>query len=347
MHYLLKSSIFIFTLLLPYNESIAQNRFIISEKFDDKKTPPKPDFSDKNNWSSRPDLKDMADEIPIGDKNIFDNQLNSKADVFFIYPTIYTKTPNNQYLWNAAVDDNILNKEIDESTIKNQASVFNQSCKIYAPRYRQAHYSVFLTDDKASAKSALDLAYEDVKNAFEYYLKNFNENRPIVIAAHSQGTLHATRLLQDFFDEKPLKKQLVEAYLVGMPVADSLFKEIKLSTSPSETGGYVSWNTFAKDYIPDYYKNGLNNSNLVNPITWTADKDWSNYKFHKGTLSAKFKIRDRIISAKTENGLLWIEKPKVLGKALIKTKIWHFADYNLFWMDIRDNVALRVNNYLK
>ena len=347
MHFLIKSSIAIFTLLLTYNESIAQNRFIISEKFNVTKAPPKPDFSDKNNWSSRPDLKDMADEIPTGQKKISDDQMNAKADVFFIYPTIYSKTRNNQYLCNAAVDDNILNKEIDETTIKNQASAFNQSCKIYAPRYRQAHYSVFLTEDKESAKNALDLAYEDVKNAFEYYLKNFNQDRPIVIAAHSQGTLHATRLLQDFFDNKPLKKQLVEAYLVGMPVADCLFKEIKLSKSPNETGGYVSWNTFAKEYIPDYYKNGLNHSNSVNPITWSVDNNWSNYKFHKGTLSAKFKIRDNIISAKTENGLLWIEKPKVFGKALIKTKIWHFADYNLFWMDIRENVALRINNFIK
>ena len=227
MHFLIKSGILIFTILLTYNESIAQNRFIISEKFDETKTPPIPDFSKDNNWSSRPDLKDMADEIPTAQKKISDDQMNAKADVFFIYPTIYTKTPNNQYLWNAAVDDNILNKEIDETTIKNQASAFNQSCKIYAPRYRQAHYSVFLTEDKESAKNALDLAYEDVKNAFEYYLKNFNQDRPIVIAAHSQGTLHATRLLQDFFDNKPLKKQLAEAYLVGMPVADSLFKEIK------------------------------------------------------------------------------------------------------------------------
>jgi hypothetical protein len=345
MNLLFKIGVIVFNLLLAYNESIAQKRYVILEKFDIAKAPPKPDFSKKNNWSSRPDFKDMADEIPTGYKNLSDDQMNAKADVFFIYPTIYTKTPNNQYLWNAAIDDNILNKEIDETTIKNQASAFNQSCKVYAPRYRQAHYSVFLTVDKASAKSALDLAYQDIKSAFEYYLKNFNQNRPIVIAAHSQGTLHATRLLQEFFDEKPLKNQLVEAYLVGMPIADSLFKEIKLSKSPIETGGFVSWNTFAKEFIPDYYQNGLNHSQLVNPITWTVEPDWSAYKNHKGTLGPKFKVNDKIISAKTEKGLLWIEKPKVFGKMFIKTKIWHFADYNLFWMDVRDNVALRVKNF--
>jgi len=340
-----KGIFFVFSLAVALKAN-SQNKSLIISDFDIGLMPKAPNFSEKINWAALPTFKDMADETPKSKINLSDNQVNAAADVFYIYPTIYTQLPENEYTWNASVEDKKLNIKIDNSAIKNQATVFNGSCKVYAPRYRQAHYSVFLTKDSVSAKKALDLAYSDVKSAFEYYLSYFNQNRPIVIAAHSQGTLHAIRLLQDFFDSKPLQNKLVVAYLVGMPLNDSMFKNIKLSTKPDQTGGYVSWNTFANGYVPDYYQNGLHKSQLVNPISWTNETIFTDYSLHKGTVGLKFKISPKIVSARTSAGLLWIKKPRVFGKAMIKTKIWHFADYNLFWMDIRENVALRVKNFI-
>ena len=341
------TKIFVVFIVVGCLEASSQNKILIINDFDIGPIPKVPNYADNSSWAALPTSKDMADQIPKAKINLSDNQANAAADVFYIYPTIYTQLPENEYTWNASVEDQKLNSKIDNSAIKNQASVFNGSCKVYAPRYRQAHYSVFLTKDSVSAKKALDLAYLDVKTAFEYYLSNYNQDRPIVIAAHSQGTLHAVRLLQDFFDDKPLQDRLVMAYLVGMPVNDGMFKNIKLSTKPEETGGYVSWNTFANGYIPDYYKNGLHKSQLVNPINWLNQTGFNDYNQHKGTVGLKFKISPKIVSANTSEGLLWIKKPKIFGKAFIHTKIWHFADYNLFWMDIRDNVALRVKNFIE
>ena len=71
-----------------------------------------------------------------------------------------------------------------------------------------------------------DVDAEDVKNAFEYYLKNENKGRPIIIASHSQGTTHAIRLLKEFFDGKDLSKQLVCAYLVGMGVKKDSYEKL-------------------------------------------------------------------------------------------------------------------------
>ena len=60
------------------------------------------------------------------------------------------------------------------------------------------------------AEGALDQAYEDVLAAFDYFLANFNDGRPIIIASHSQGTVHGARLLADRFDNNPnLRNQLV------------------------------------------------------------------------------------------------------------------------------------------
>ena len=116
------------------------------------------------------------------------------ADVFFVHPTTYTGKPINDY-WNAPVEDLKLNNQTDKSTIQYQASIFNEAGRIYAPRYRQAHLNVFYTDNKQLSKKVLDQAYSDVKNAFLHYLKFHNEGRPFIIASHSQGTVHCTRLI--------------------------------------------------------------------------------------------------------------------------------------------------------
>jgi hypothetical protein len=51
--------------------------------------------------------------------------------------------------------------------------------------------------------------------------------------------------------------------------------------------------------------------------------------------------------AQNHQGMLWINKPYVRGRAFLKTKVWHVADINLFWMNIRENVALRLETFLK
>ncbi|GIR73695.1 MAG: hypothetical protein CM15mP76_04220 [Prochlorococcus sp.] len=81
--------------------------------------------------------------------------------------------------------------ERTEIMLGNQASAFNGSCNIYAPEYRQATYFSFFDKDD-NGKKALDLAYEDIENAFNYFLEFFNNGKPFIIAAHSQGALHSS-----------------------------------------------------------------------------------------------------------------------------------------------------------
>jgi Protein of unknown function (DUF3089) len=324
-------------------------RFIIPEPFEARITPNAPIYSDLKNWASHPQIKDLGDSLPpfLHKNKINQQQNNLQADVFYVYPTIYTQEIGLEKAWNAALDDIELNQKIDNGAILNQATVFNEVCAIYAPRYRQAHYSVFISSDKPSCKKALDLAYEDVKAAFKYYIENQNKGRPFFIAGHSQGTIHAARLIKEMIEGTDLQKKMVEAYLVGMPINDQKFTDLKLSTSPEATGGYVSWNTFADGFYPTYDTEGYKKSKVINPITWTENTDWVDKKMHKGLLGRKLKMDKKSVSAKIQDGVLWIKKPDVRGKAFVKLKIWHFADYNLFWLDIRENVALRLNSYLK
>ena len=327
----------------------------LSSHFDKQSVLAAPDYNNPAHWAALPDQRDAADSIPRkAPASVRDGQSTAQADVFFIHPTIYTYQPQpGQNPWNGDVSDETLNSLVDESTILNQASVFNGSCRVFAPRYRQAHYSAFTTDTPSDKQQSLNLAYEDVKAAFEWYLTNRNvgadgKPRPIVIAAHSQGTLHAGRLLTDFFDGKPLQQQLVVAYLVGIATPPNYFKTIPPGETPSQTGCFVSWNTFASGFTPDYYQNGLNRAICTNPLTWSSDSTLAPRQRNLGGVGQKFTFVDSPVDAQSRRGMLWIGKLHIPGAFFVRNvNIWHQADYNFFWMNVRENAAARIAAFLR
>jgi hypothetical protein len=303
-----------------------------------------PDYSDLNYWAASPFKYDPSDNIP---KDFKDGQKDSLADVFFIYPTSYTDRKMRDG-WNANIDDVAVNKKTDESSILYQASIFNKYCRVFAPRYRQANLFAFYTKNKDSANAALNLAYEDVKNAFEYYLKNYNHGRPIIIASHSQGTWHAGKLLKEFFEGKPLQKQLVCAYIIGLPVFENYFSQLKPCEDSTSTGCFVSWRTFEEGYVPNYIQKETLKAYVINPLTWTTDTTLAPDYLNKGGVLRNFnKVIPGLVYAQIHGNVLWVNKPKFFGSIFLKTKNYHIADYNLFYENIRENVGTRIRSFLK
>ena len=338
----------LFSVLLPAckRTSTGTGPYKLTSHFADFTPPAAPDYNLPENWAALPDRHDMADSVPAKSGQR-DQQAEAVADVFFVYPTTYTYQPKNVVSeWNGAVDDASLNKHTDETTILNQASIFNGAGRVYAPRYRQAHYHAFVTTNVDDKTKSLDLAYSDVKAAFEYYLANYNQGRPIIIAAHSQGTRHATRLIADFFDDKPLQKQLVVAYLIGIATPPNQFKTIPPGESATQTGCFVSWNTFARKFVPPYYKNGLNRALCTNPLTWSSAATYAPRSLNKGGVGRRYKFTERLSDAQVHEGLLWVRKPRITGAFLVSTKIWHIADLNFFWLNTRQNASDRLQAFL-
>ncbi|MBA2249000.1 MAG: DUF3089 domain-containing protein [Chitinophagaceae bacterium] len=298
-----------------------------------------PDYSNLNNWAAHPFKKDPSDRIPAPLQN---QATDSVADVFFIYPTTYTDA-NMKMGWNADVNDDALNKKTDNSTILYQASVFNNHCRIFAPRYRQANLKAFYTSRKDSAEYAFNMAYEDVRNAFEYYLKHYNNGRPIIIASHSQGTLHAGRLLKEFFEEKPLQKKLVCAYIIGLPVFKTYFKALQPCRDSTSTGCFITWRTFEEGYIAPFIEKEQESAYVVNPLTWTMSTDLAADNLNKGGILKNFnKVVPGIVHAQIHGNILWVNKPRFFGSVFLTMKNYHIADYNLFYVNIRENAGTRI-----
>lgn len=305
--------------------------------FYEEQNPAPPDYENPSHWAALPWKQDNADLVPSG-TGLSDKQERARADVFFIHPTTFISPTS----WNAGVSNPFINRITDGTTILHQASVFNGSCRVFAPRYRQATlYSFF--DLENSGKKALDLAYEDIRTAFEYYLEHYNNGRPIIIAAHSQGSYHGVRLLRDYFDSWPLQERLIAAYLPGMPVPENTFRSIPPCDSSGQTGCFITWNTVGWGSKIDF----LGNSVCVNPLTWNRTPGHADAARNLGGVRRSFDgIDPYVTDAKASEGHLWIHAPRTKGYSTLAKDNYHTLDYNLFYMNIRENAACRIQRFL-
>ncbi|WP_133271708.1 DUF3089 domain-containing protein [Hymenobacter radiodurans] len=302
-----------------------------------------PNYAEETSWAALPTRRDSADAVPKN-AGLHDQQATASADVFFIHLTTLIRPQG----WNGSTTDHALNVFTDQFSIRRQASVFNAAGRVYAPRYRQAAlYSFFDSNSSANASAALNLAYQDVKTAFQYYLDNYNQGRPIILAGHSQGAFHAQRLLHDFFDQDPKRRsQLVAAYLVGFKVQPDAYQNLRPCEDSTQTNCFISWNTGEWGYSYEPYRDAL----AINPLTWTRDTAAAPASLNRGSVPQSFNRIDKAVAdAKVHDGVLWVHPPTASGypRFLVPGRpelrhSFHIADYGLYYMNVRENAVARV-----
>lgn len=312
--------------------------FAQKTSFSEEKHPDAPDYKLESSWSALPFRNDAADVVPHGGEWISDSL--KEVDVFYVHPTMYQKGP----LWNASLDMEKINRKVDKYPVRLQASVFNETCRVYAPRYRQAVVKVFY-DRNEDGDQALDFAYQDVKRAFEYYLEHYNNGRPFIIAGHSQGTYHTRRLLWEMIDTTELQHQMVVAYVIGFKVQDSMYQNLRMCSNAEETGCFISWMSYKEGYQPSgwWYRN----TESVNPLTWTLDTTSVTVEDYEGTVvlnpKRKFKRKMTVRIADVGGKVLYVQTKAPWFQTM---KNLHIADYGLFYRSIRENVRTRVDAFL-
>ena len=316
------------------------SRYINNYHFADNR--PDPDYSNLDHWAAHPYKKDPADSVPVALQKEY--LADSTVDVFFVHPTTFVDRDDPRM--NADINEPQLNLKTDYSTILFQASVFNEQ-RVFAPRYRQANIRAYFMTDTVTAREALDKAYHDVKTAFQYYLDHFNGARPIIIAAHSQGSTHAIRLLKEFFDGTNLGHRLVVAYIPGMNIPKNSFKEIRPCTDSLQTSCFCGWRTYKKGYEPimaDPYRE----SYVTNPLTWKTDETYAPSSLNQGGVLRDFnKINKHVTDAQVHENYLWVKKPTFRGSLFYRSKNYHIGDINLFYLNIRSNIQTRIRLFWK
>jgi hypothetical protein len=294
------------------------------------------DYAALKHWAVYSSISSEGNEIGAA----FDA---TSADVFYVYPTLLVD--KKDISWNTTIDDDKVNADVMKWILPYQAAAWADAGRLFVPFYRQNHYRAFFEPYRnQGGNAAIALAFADVKAAFDHYLAHENKGRPIILAGHSQGALHLKRLLQEYFDGKPLQSQLVAAYLIGTRILEDEFKELKPLFSPDQIGGYVSWNSYKKGKYPKYY-GWYNNAVTTNPVTWDASKK-SLISDHKGLLYYDNIIYKKSLEVEKINGMLWVSLPKVPKRFWMSfVKDYHRFDVTLFWEDIRQNALQRVEAF--
>lgn len=283
--------------------------------------------------------------------------------VFYVHPTTYLKSDR----WNAAIDlEDEGARYRQDVFVKSQASVFNGIGEIWAPKYRQATFGAFLSLDHPDAARALALAYTDVENAFETFLASIPEDRKIVLAGHSQGSLHLTQLLARRIAGTPVEDRIVAAYLAGWPISlesDLPALGLPACRAPRQTGCLLGWQSYAEPAEPELIldvfdaTNGLDGKPrtagallCTNPLTGGVDED-APKELNIGTLvpvddslSDAVLVPDLVGAACLGRGYLSLGETEIdIGDFVLPGNNYHVYDYALFWANLRADVERRVD----
>ena len=328
------------------------------------------DYALQQSWAALPGTRSPASRTPDG-SGLSSLEASAKVDVFYIHPTTYYGNATA----NAAIDD-LKAADRTNGVLMAQAAAFNSVGRIYAPRYRQMALYLF-DESEDTLQGPLNLAYEDVRQAFLYYLKNLNQGRPFIIAGHSQGANHSQRLLIEEVVGRPCAELFVAAWIPGLALPRAMLDTaagggLAASSTAQQIGGVALWETFGEGFtgrtswvrgqvywhpVRQRWVEATPDQPLfsVNPMTWDEGSELAPAALNLGAVpygvpATTFQgVFPALVSARNDQGYLIASPPPpgatFLSGAMGNPLIYHMHDFNLFWMNIRANARERMHTF--
>jgi Protein of unknown function (DUF3089) len=344
-----------------FSERLLRSALVPHGAFVEQKAMPANAYSSRKMWIARPDIPgNPALWLPSGLK---DATPRGNAAIFFIHPTSYIQPLPKS--WNASLDDAVTNDRA-KLFVQGQASTFNNVGDIWAPRYRQANFGAFLTP-RPEGQKALDAAYSDVAQAWDAFVARVAPSQPIIIAGHSQGSVHLLRLLKDRIAGQPIAKRIAVAYVIGWPVsieADLPALGLPACTSADQWGCILSWQSFAEpadikqlqalfDSSAGFTGQSRRGTKIlcINPITGTPNGA-APASANLGTTipsldlkTATYEIGKVPARCDPRGYLLIGAPPKGFSAYVLPGNNYHVFDYSLFWANVRADAGRRLAGF--
>jgi hypothetical protein len=220
--------------------------------------PARNDYSKPVTWLCRPGrqdfcVTDLSNTIITANGKLsrenWTADPNPPIDCFYVYPTVSTYPAGNS--------DMVPGPE-EKRVVQVQFARFASVCRLYAPMYRQLTLTALraaATGNPIPADRAL--AYNDVLDAWNYYLEHDNQGRGVILIGHSQGSGVLMHLIKDEIDGKPIQSRIVSAMLIGMNVpvpqgkdVGGAFEKMPLCRSATQTGCVISYVSFRSNVPP-------------------------------------------------------------------------------------------------
>jgi Protein of unknown function (DUF3089) len=226
------------------------------------------DYADGANWLCRPGRTDacaidLTTTIVAADGTLtrepWTADPKAPIDCFYVYPTVSADPTRNSDMTPGPEERRI---------VASQFARFASQCRPFAPLYRQISLAglragIFGPIDgsdllsRSTGTPEREFAYNDVRDAWNYYLQHDNHGRGVVLIGHSQGAFLLATLIQREIDGRPSQSKLVSAILLGMSVPvrtgareGGAFQRIPLCRTVGDTGCVISYAAFRSTTPP-------------------------------------------------------------------------------------------------
>ena len=284
--------------------------------------------------------------------------VEKEVDVFYLYPTVWSKVDQNEP--NICAINNPSMIEGSNSVFAIQATAFETVGDIYAPYYRQVDtiYTLSLPIEEQDAVIG-GMPKTDALSAFDYYIKNYNNDRPFILAGHSQGSNILVYLLSEYMKENPkVYARMIASYVIGYSITEDYLAKnphLKFAEGPDDTGVIISYNTEA----PEVQGNNpviLPGALVINPITWAREETLATAQDSLGSIlpdtEGKYvpvknyadaqvnKVKGALICSTAE-----VEKWSPGDEVFVKG-VYHRFDYSFYYYNIRENAENRTKIFL-
>ncbi len=275
------------------------------------------------------------------------------ADCFMIGPSVYTANGGDYNMPTYDASALISYK----STLGMEKDIYSGTCVMYAPVYRQVSLEVYdMPADEA--EKYFEIAYGDVRDAFLYYMQNDNKGRPLVIAGFSQGADMAIRLLKEFGDCPEVKDVLVACYAIGWRITDEDIKEapcLKPAKGENDTGVIIAYDCEAEDVTSSLVVPAGTKTYSINPLNWQTDSAVADKELNLGACFADYSggvneipeftgcYIDPVRGSLKVTDVTAEEYPPVLS--MFSEGEYHIYDYQFFFRNLQENVAVRVSAF--
>ena len=296
------------------------------------------DYADAENWAC---LETTAAE--------------TDADVFFICPSVYGGS-------DSACNMSLSDTETKESfvgAINMEKGIYDQNSRFFAPYYRQIGLNVYEMEQE-EREPYLEIAYQDIRAAFDYYYETYNEGRPIILAGFSQGADLCIRLMKDRFDEEDLQNQLVACYAIGWRVTEEeveQYSQLKMAQGETDTGVIVSFNSEAETITDSLMIPSGTKTYAINPLNWKTDGTPADKSLNKGACFTDYSGAivteiPQLTGAYIDDMRGALKVPDVspadypAGLSLFADGVYHLYDYQFFYRNLQENVSARLDAFL-
>jgi hypothetical protein len=288
--------------------------------------PPGTDYRIESHWLCRPGRDDICSQ-PLtaspeggGAPQSLRPDPGAAIDCFYAYPTISDDTTGNS--------DLVAGPE-ERRAAQHQLAAFGSECRLFAPVYRQVTLAALRSRFAGTPMpSSFEMAYGDVRNAWNDYLARDNQGRGVVLIGHSQGARMLAELIAREIEGQPAQRRIVSALLLGTNIAvpkgravGGAFKSMPLCRGATQTGCVVAYTMFRSDAPPPadtlFGRIGPTAIGGTDPAAYTvACTNPAALSAGRGTLHALLPVRTNLLGQPITTGV-WAARTQSINATFV------------------------------